>query len=83
LKIRVSVVRFRPWPPFKINHLGWLFADSSVSNFSLVPIWCLLPISPGKAVPFDPTWGELMSGGGQIIDIENVVPENAMIRFDS
>src|ERR1039457_2186646 len=23
VKIRVSVVRFRPWPPFLFMHLGW------------------------------------------------------------
>ncbi len=42
LKIRVSVVRFRPWPPFQISKLGRSRPASIPSNSPQVPIWCPL-----------------------------------------
>ncbi len=42
LKIRVSAVRFRPWPPFQISKLGRSRPASIPSNSPQVPIWCPL-----------------------------------------
>ncbi len=42
LKIRVSVVRFRPWPPFLISQLGRIRPDSIIQKSLQVPIWCPL-----------------------------------------
>ena len=42
LKICVSAVRFRPWPPFQISQLGRFGPTSIVRNSHQVPIWCPL-----------------------------------------
>ena len=48
LKIRVSVVRFRPWPPFQISTLGRIRLVSIPLNSPQVPIWCPLRQSTNR-----------------------------------